>query len=131
MVILCILSRSLQMLLASGSQDDTVKLWNVRSGECVKTLSGHSERVYSVSFSPDGTLLASTGAYYGEVKWWNVGSGRETSQQMWDAIGKKDSPIEEKKTLIGRKDTLIEEKDTQMEEQKTLIGSWFFPNHTL
>jgi hypothetical protein len=34
------------------------------------------------------------------VKVWDVRSGRETSQQMWDAIGKKDSPIEEQKTLI-------------------------------
>jgi WD40 repeat protein len=74
-------------------------VWRVRSGKCVKTLSGHSGSVFSVSFSPDGTLLAAT-AGNGTVKWWNVGSGTETSRQMWDAIGKKDSPIEEKEILI-------------------------------
>jgi WD40 repeat protein len=70
-----------------------VKVWNVGGGECVKTLSGHSRKVLSVSFSPDGTLLTSA-SVYGTVKVWNVRSGTETSQKMWDAIGKKDSPIE-------------------------------------
>jgi WD40 repeat protein len=44
-------------LLASGSEDNTLKLWNVRSGECVKTLSGHGNIVYSVSFSPDASCI--------------------------------------------------------------------------
>jgi WD40 repeat protein len=39
----------------------------------VKTLSGHSGSVRSVSFSPDGTLLAS-GSYDGKVKVWDVGN---------------------------------------------------------
>ena len=42
-----------------GVWDNTVKLWDVTSGECVQTLEGHSERVNSVSFSPDGTKVAS------------------------------------------------------------------------
>jgi WD40 repeat protein len=50
------------------------KVWDVGSGECVKTLSGHSESVLSVSFSPDGSLLAS-GSSDETVKVWNVGSG--------------------------------------------------------
>jgi WD40 repeat protein len=64
-------------LLASGSFDMTVKVWDVGSGECVKTLSGHRGRVLSVCFSPDGTLLAS-GSWDGEVKVWDVGSGVES-----------------------------------------------------
>jgi len=39
-------------LLASGSTDRTVKLWDVSSGECLK-LQGH-RRVWSVTFSPQG-----------------------------------------------------------------------------
>jgi WD40 repeat protein len=45
--------------IASGSYDYTVRIWNVESGECVRTLEGHSGEVSSVSFSPDGTRVAS------------------------------------------------------------------------
>ena len=36
-----------------------MKLWDVTSGECLQTLEGHSHYVNSVSFSPDGTKVAS------------------------------------------------------------------------
>ena len=60
--------------VASGSNDKTVKLWDVTSGECLQTLEGHSSRVKSVSFSPDGTKVAS-GSYDKTVKLWDVTSG--------------------------------------------------------
>ena len=57
-------------LLASGSGDDTVKLWDVATRERIATL-GHGAEVDAVSFSPDGTLLAS-GSGDGTVKLWDV-----------------------------------------------------------
>ena len=45
--------------MASGSWDRTVRLWDVETGACVKTLQGHRSRVNSVRFSPDGRRLAS------------------------------------------------------------------------
>ena len=45
--------------LASGSVDRTVRLWDVETGSCVKTLEGHSGMVWSVCFSPDGRKVAS------------------------------------------------------------------------
>jgi WD40 repeat protein len=60
--------------LASGSSDTTVKLWDVASGECLKTFDQHQGSVYSVTFSPDGGKLAS-GSDDGTVKLWNVVSG--------------------------------------------------------
>ena len=45
--------------LRRGLSDNTVKLWDVTSGECLQTLEGHSDYVNSVSFSPDGTKVAS------------------------------------------------------------------------
>ncbi len=46
-------------LVASGGRDATVRLWDVVAGENVAVLEGHDRPVRSVSFSADGTLLAS------------------------------------------------------------------------
>jgi small GTP-binding protein len=45
--------------LASGSYDNTVKLWEVSSGKLIRTLEGHTSLVDAVVFSADGLLLAS------------------------------------------------------------------------
>ena len=45
--------------LASGSGDDTIRLWNTNTGELIETFEGHTARVTSVAFSPDGQTLAS------------------------------------------------------------------------
>ena len=47
-------------LLASGSRDQKVRLWNVSDGELLQTLEGHEDEVNSVDFSPDGSLIASS-----------------------------------------------------------------------
>ncbi|MBI2808923.1 MAG: WD40 repeat domain-containing protein [Planctomycetes bacterium] len=57
--------------LATASADGTVKLWNVKTAEEVRTLKGHAGPVLTVAFSPDGTRLASGGAD-GIMKIWNV-----------------------------------------------------------
>ena len=57
--------------LASGSTNKTIKLWNVATGEKLRTLTGHHDSVFSVSFSPDGKTLAS-GSHDKTIKLWNV-----------------------------------------------------------
>ena len=61
-------------LLASGSANGTVKLWNVSTRENIATLEGHTGSVVSLDFSTNGTLLAS-GARDNTVKLWNVATG--------------------------------------------------------
>jgi WD40 repeat protein len=61
-------------LLASASNDRTVKLWDARSGAVLQTLEGYSDHVRAVAFSPDGKLLASASCDE-TVKLWDAGSG--------------------------------------------------------
>jgi WD40 repeat protein len=57
--------------LASGSGDETIKLWNVESRSATETLRGHNSGVTTIAFTPDGLQLVS-GALEGTVRIWNV-----------------------------------------------------------
>ncbi|KAI1176829.1 hypothetical protein F4777DRAFT_233745 [Nemania sp. FL0916] len=46
-------------LVASGSKDHTVRLWNYIRGTALHTLKGHTTSVHFLTFSPDGSQLAS------------------------------------------------------------------------
>ncbi|MEH1931235.1 protein kinase domain-containing protein [Nostoc sp.] len=61
-------------IIASGSFDKTIKLWNVGTGREIYTLQGHSSYVNSVAFSPDGKTLAS-GSDDKTIKLWDVTTG--------------------------------------------------------
>ncbi|OGE49412.1 hypothetical protein PENARI_c021G00237 [Penicillium arizonense] len=62
-------------LLASASWDQTVKVWDSSSGQCLQTLEGHCTGVNSVTFSHDSKLLASA-SWDKTVKVWDASSGQ-------------------------------------------------------
>ena len=61
-------------LVASGSFDGTVKLWEVPSGRPLATLQGHASGVRGVVLAGDGQLVVSS-SYDGTVKLWDVRTG--------------------------------------------------------
>jgi WD40 repeat protein len=63
--------------MATGSVDQTVKLWDAATGQEVLSLRGHTAHVVSVCFSPDGKRLAAAAGDQA-VKVWDAVSGQET-----------------------------------------------------
>jgi transcription initiation factor TFIID subunit 5 len=59
--------------LASGSEDGTVRVWDVASGAEVALLVGHQGPVHSVDFSAEGAVVA-TGGADGTVRLFDVAS---------------------------------------------------------
>ncbi|ETV98247.1 hypothetical protein H310_08965 [Aphanomyces invadans] len=55
--------------LATGSSDSFVKIWNPSTFECVFTLRGHYDSVLSVSFTPTGHCVYSSGRDAQVIKW--------------------------------------------------------------
>jgi WD40 repeat protein len=61
-------------LVASASNDKTVRLWEAATGTHRSTLEGHSEYVNAVAFSPDGQLVASA-SWDKTVRLWEAATG--------------------------------------------------------
>jgi WD40 repeat protein len=56
--------------LASGSEDQTVRLWDVLTGKCLQILRGHTGPIQCVTFNRVGQLAS--GGWDGTVRLWNI-----------------------------------------------------------
>ena len=82
------------VLLATASEDQTARLWDVATGAVVHTLTGHTHSVFGVAFSPDGTLLA-TASWDKTARLWNVPTNavvRTLTRHKMDVSGVAFSP---------------------------------------
>lgn len=76
--------------LASGSADNSIKLWDVATGKNISTLEEAAEYwVDSLAFSPNGKTLAS-GCGGNIIKLWNVATGKSTN--LLDKVSEYASP---------------------------------------
>jgi centriolar protein POC1 len=48
-------------LVASGGDDRTVRIWDIRTKRCVRIYEDHSSSIHKVGFHPDSTRVASAG----------------------------------------------------------------------
>jgi WD40 repeat protein len=61
--------------LASGSDssESCIKIWNIATGECIRTITGHTNSVYSLVKLSGNTILS--GSYDTTMKIWNIDNG--------------------------------------------------------
>jgi WD40 repeat protein len=79
--------------LASGSDDQTVKLWDAETGQETLTIKGHTGRVTDLKFSPDGKRLAASSDQtvklweappLDRVKLWRVPSLKQPPRHLFE-----------------------------------------------
>jgi WD40 repeat protein len=86
--------------LATGSRDNTIKIWTLATGKEIRTLNGHQSDITSVSFSPDGKTLA-TASIDNMIKLWNLDTGEEIPTLRHQYFGFRVSFSPDGKTLAA------------------------------
>lgn len=80
--------------LASGSSDNTVRMWDTKSGTCESVLRGHRSRVWDLSATANGVLVASASGD-GSVRIWD-------SSQLQDMRDTQEWPVKKDGEWVGR-----------------------------
>jgi WD40 repeat protein len=66
-------------LVATGSEDTTIRLWNIDTGTEIGMLTGHQKSVESIAFHPQRVGLLFSGDRAGKMKLWQVDPAEELS----------------------------------------------------
>lgn len=128
--ILCLTYSPDQTMIASGSRDETIRLWDAETGQCLKTLACPGSWIQTLTFSPDGEYLVSGGSD-GEICVWQVA----TAHCQRILSGHRDRILSLKFTADGR--TLVSGSQDETVavwdfESGDLCHSWNIPlNWTL
>ncbi|KAG0045476.1 hypothetical protein BGZ83_009330 [Gryganskiella cystojenkinii] len=88
-------TRTMMPIIVTGGLDNTLKIWDVETGECLNTLFGHVEGVWSLAFDK---LRIVSGSLDRTIKVWDTESGR----CLYTLAG-HDGPV----TCVGLGDTRI------------------------
>ncbi|WVQ99814.1 hypothetical protein IAU59_006957 [Kwoniella sp. CBS 9459] len=104
-------------LVAAGSLDTMVRVWNVVTGQQVERLKGHKDSVYSVAFSPDGKCLVS-GSLDRTLRIWDLTGTKREAETL--SAGSKDL----QKNLGTCQSTLNGHKDYVLSVAISPDGQW-------
>lgn len=74
MEIVCLSFDPNGILVATGSMDNTAKLWDVETGEEIFSLNGHTAEIVSLHFNSDGDKIL-TGSFDNTAKIWDLSTG--------------------------------------------------------
>jgi WD40 repeat protein len=88
-------------LLASGANDNTIRLWDLESGIERLELRGHENYVHGLSFSPDGSTLASASGD-NTVRLWSTLTMRERKARADDALSARAAVAPKVEALFAR-----------------------------
>jgi WD40 repeat protein len=61
--------------IVSGSDDETIKLWDINTGELLRSFEGHTDEVWSATISPNGKYIVSASGDE-TIKLWDIKTGR-------------------------------------------------------
>jgi WD40 repeat protein len=74
---------------ATCGNDNLVKLWNAADFSLIREFTGHTSHVYNVAFHPTAAAIVS-GDLRGNIKQWDINTGRETRQMDASVIFRYD-----------------------------------------
>ncbi|OBS20414.1 hypothetical protein FPOA_06784 [Fusarium poae] len=86
-------------LLASGSEDHTIKIWDVLTGTCLHSLLGHDDWVLKVAFSRTSYQLTSASSDH-TIKIWDANNG-----VLIRTLAEHDGPVND--LVYGIKDSFL------------------------
>ncbi|BAY31277.1 WD-40 repeat-containing protein [Nostoc carneum NIES-2107] len=94
--------------LASGSEDKTIKLWDISTGKLLQTFNGHSSLIKTIALSSDGKKLAS-GSDDKTIKLWDISTGKllQTFSGHSDVVNSVAFSSDGQKLASGSKDKTI------------------------
>ncbi len=111
-------------IFVSSSEDETIKIWDIETGECLETMDGYTNWQLAVAFHPDGKILAS-GDNNATVYLWDVETGeclktlKGHTSSIWSLAFSSDGKI----LASGSTDLTIRLWDIETGEcQRTLLG---------
>jgi len=113
------------LMLASGSKDKTIQIWDLATGKSIRTFPGDSATIWSVAFDAKGTKLA-TGTGFWRVMLWDLKTGQVTrsldhTASVWSVAFSPDGQV----VASGSGD-----KTTKISDATTGSLIYNLPDHT-